>query len=77
MMIYQITPLARKNLELKMDKQQTNALAGWMVLALIVIGLLGLFTGILSFINEYDYIGTGLCLIASALAFGTVLKMYR
>ena len=48
-----------------------------MVLALIVIGLLGLFTGILSFINEYNYVGTGLCLIASALSFGTVLKMYR
>jgi uncharacterized membrane-anchored protein len=60
-----------------MDKQQNNALAGWMVIALIVIGLLGLFTGFLSFINEYNYIGTGLCLIASALAFGTVLKMYR
>jgi len=60
-----------------MDKKQTTALAGWMILALILTGLLGLFTGFLSFINDYNYIGTGLCLIASALAFGTVLKMFR
>lgn len=60
-----------------MDKKQTTALAGWMILALILTGLLGLFTGFLSFTNDYNYIGTGLCLIASALAFGTVLKMFR
>ena len=60
-----------------MDKKQTTTLAGWMILALILTGLLGLFTGFLSFINDYNYIGTGLCLIASALAFGTVLKMFH
>ena len=60
-----------------MDTKQTTTLVGWMILALILTGLLGLFTGFLSFINDYNYIGTGLCLIASALAFGTVLKMFR
>jgi hypothetical protein len=59
-----------------MDKKKRNALAGWMILGLILVGLFGLFAGFLSLINEYDYIGTGLCLIASALAFGKVLKAY-
>jgi hypothetical protein len=59
-----------------MDEKKRNALAGWMILGLILVGLFGLFAGFLSLINEYDYIGTGLCLIASALAFGKVLKAY-
>jgi len=57
-------------------QEKNKTLAGWMVLGLIVVGIFGLFAGFLSFINEYNYLGTGLCLIASALAFGTVLRSY-
>lgn len=59
-----------------MEEKKNKALAGCLVLGLIVVGLFGLFAGFLSFINEYDYVGTGLCLIAAALAFGKVLESY-
>ena len=57
-------------------EQRNKALAGWMIFGLILVGIFGLFAGLLSFINEYNYLGTGLCLIASALAFGKVLEAY-
>ena len=60
-----------------MDEKNSNKLVGWMVLGLIFVGIFGLVGGIFSFINEYDYVGTGLCLIASALAFGNMLKAYQ
>lgn len=59
-----------------MEEKKNTRLAGWMVLGLIGIGICGLFAGFLSFINEYNYVGTGLCLIASAQAFGMVLRAY-
>jgi hypothetical protein len=59
-----------------MEEKRNKPLAGWMVLGLIVVGLFGIFAGLLSFLNEYDYVGTGLCLIASALAFGKVLESF-
>jgi len=59
-----------------MEEKKTKALAGWMVICLIVVGVFGFFAAILSFINEYNYIGSGLCLIASAFAFSSVLKAY-
>ena len=60
-----------------MKESKSTALAGWMMIGLIVVGVFGLFTAFLSFINEYDYVGTGLCLLASAFAFSSVLKAYR
>ena len=59
-----------------MEKNKNKTVAGLMILGLIVIGAFGLFAGVLSMFNEYNYLGTGLCLIASALAFGAVLKSY-
>lgn len=59
-----------------MEEKNNKAVAGLMILGLIVIGVFGLFAGVLSLFNEYNYIGTGLCLIASVLAFGAVLKSY-
>ena len=59
-----------------MEENKAKALAGWMIFFLIVVGVFGLFAAFLSFINEYNYIGSGLCLIASALAFSSVLKAY-
>lgn len=60
-----------------MDERNAKTLAGWMIIGLIFVGIFGLVAGLFSFINEYDYVGTGLCLIASALAFGRVLKAFQ
>lgn len=59
-----------------MNENKINALVGWMIFSLIAIGVLGLFAAFLAFANEFDYIGVGLCLLASAYAFGSVLKAY-
>ena len=59
-----------------MEEDKNRGLAGLMIFGLIVIGVFGVFAGLLSLFNEYNYIGTGLCLIASVLAFGAVLKSY-
>ena len=53
-----------------------KAMPGLMMIGLIIIGILGIFTALLSFLNEYNYIGTGLCLLASAYAFNSILKAY-
>ena len=58
-------------------ESRNKTVAGWMMLFLIAIGLLGIFTALLSFLNEYNYIGTGLCLLAAAYAFSSVLKAYQ
>ena len=60
-----------------MNSEKNQRMAGFMIIGLIVVGLFGLFAGLLSMVNEYNYLGTGLCLIASALAFGAILKAYR
>ena len=50
---------------------------GLMVIGLMLIGVLGIFTALLSFLNEYNYVGTGLCLLAAGYAFSSVLKAYQ
>ena len=59
-----------------MNINNSKNIAGWMIIGLIVVGILGLFTAVLSFVNEYNYIGAGICLIASAYAFSSVLKAF-
>lgn len=60
-----------------MDEKKPKLLAGWMMIGLIVIGILAIFGALLSLINEYDYVGMGLCLLAAAYAFGAVVNAYR
>ncbi len=60
-----------------MEDSKRKVLAGWMILGLLVVGLFGLFAALLSLVNAYNYVGTGLCLLASAYAFSMVLKAYQ
>ena len=60
-----------------MEVNKTKTTARCLVLGLIVVGVFGLLAGALSLFNEYNYLGTGLCLIASALAFGAALKSFQ
>jgi hypothetical protein len=48
-----------------------NIIIGIAVFAALLIGLIGLVAGIFAF-SSADWIGTGLCLIASAISFGSV-----
>jgi hypothetical protein len=64
----------------EMENQMDNrskTMPGLMVIGLILIGVLGIFTALLSFLNEYNYVGTGLCLLVAAYAFSSVLKAYQ
>ena len=47
-----------------------RALAGFGVFAGFFVGIVAFLAGILAVFNEYDYIGAGLCFLASAIAFG-------
>ena len=53
-----------------MNERQSPVWAGLSVLGGFIIGIIALLAGILAVFNEYDYIGAGLCFLASALAFG-------
>jgi len=60
-----------------MSENKPRLLAGWMMIGLIVVGILGILGAFLSLLFENDYIGMGLCLLAAAYAFGSVLNAYR
>ena len=53
-----------------MNENRTPVSAGLSILGGFVIGIIALLAGLLAVFNEYDYIGAGLCFLASALAFG-------
>ena len=53
-----------------MDEKRFASWAGLMVLGGFIIGIAGFLAAILAVFNEYDYIGAGLCLLASAIVFG-------
>ena len=53
-----------------MNEKRYGVWAGLSVLGGFVVGVFGLFAAMLSLFNEYDYVGVGLCLLASAFAFG-------
>ena len=76
-MKYSKVPLIARTKFIQEIEMNEKKLAGWMMIALIIIGIFGLFTALLSFVNEYDYVGAGLCLLASGYAFSSVLKAYR
>ena len=53
-----------------MDENRNGVWAGLSVLGGFIVGVFGLLASLLALFNEYDYVGVGLCLLASAVAFG-------
>jgi hypothetical protein len=53
-----------------MDENRSSVWAGLSVLGGFIIGIVALLAGLLAVFNEYDYVGAGLCFMASAFAFG-------
>jgi hypothetical protein len=53
-----------------MDEKQSPVWAGLSVLGGFIIGIIAFLAGLLAVFNEYDYVGAGLCFLASAFAFG-------
>lgn len=61
-----------------MDKKSNPVWAGLSVLGGFIVGIIGLLAGLLAILNEFNYIGAGLCFLASALAFGLLANsIYR
>ena len=56
--------------------KNNKVLAGWMILGLIIVGIFGLIAAFFSFVNEFNYVGVGVCLFAAAYAFSRVLKTF-
>jgi len=53
-----------------MDEKRSPVWAGLSVLGGFIIGIIAFLAGLLAVLNEYDYVGAGLCFLASAFAFG-------
>jgi len=53
-----------------MDEKRSPVWAGLSVLGGFIIGIIAFLAGLLAVFNEYDYVGAGLCFLASAFAFG-------
>ncbi|UCD98689.1 MAG: hypothetical protein JSV42_17350 [Chloroflexota bacterium] len=52
--------------------------AGLIVLSGFILGVIAFLAGVLAILNEYNYIGGGLCFLASALVFGLLANaIYR
>jgi hypothetical protein len=51
-------------------KNNSPVWAGLTIIAGFVVGIAAFLAAILAVFNEYDYVGGGLCLLASALIFG-------
>jgi hypothetical protein len=61
-----------------MSKKKGASSPGLSIIGGFIIGIAGFFAALLAVFNEYDYAGAGLCLIASALAFGLMSNaMFR
>jgi len=53
-----------------MEERNSPLWAGLTVIAGFVVGICSFLAGLLAVFNEYNYIGAGLCFLASALVFG-------
>ena len=61
-----------------MENKGNPVWAGLSVLGSFIVGLIGMLAGLLAILNEFDYIGAGLCFLASGLAFGLLANsIYR
>jgi hypothetical protein len=59
-------------MEAGMDEKRVGVWVGLCLFGGFLVGVFGLFAALLSLVNEYNYIGVGLCLLASAFAFGLI-----
>ena len=55
-----------------MDEKRAERWAGLSVMGGYTVGVVGIFSGVFSIFNENDFVGAGLCFLASALAFGLI-----
>ena len=53
-----------------MAERRSSAWVGILILGGFIVGIVALLAGLLSVFNEFDYVGAGLCFLASAFAFG-------
>ncbi|MFN2212334.1 MAG: hypothetical protein ACK2UM_04405 [Anaerolineales bacterium] len=53
-----------------MEDRYSPLWAGLTVIAGFVVGICSFLAGLLAIFNEYNYIGAGLCFLASAIIFG-------
>ena len=53
---------------------QASIMAGYGVIGLFVVGIAALVVALLAVVNEADFIGAGLCLLAAATAFGHLVN---
>jgi hypothetical protein len=61
-----------------MSNKKGTSSPGLSIIGGFIIGIAGFFAALLAVFNEYDYVGAGLCLMASALAFGLMANaMFR
>lgn len=59
-------------------EKSSSASAGFTVIAGYIVGIVAFLAGILAVFNEYDYVGAGLCFLASAFVFGLIANaIYR
>jgi hypothetical protein len=59
-----------------MEERRNPVWAGLSVLGSFIVGIIALLAGILAILNEFNYIGAGLCFMASALAFGLLANSF-
>ncbi len=61
-----------------MGKKRSSSALGLSIISGFIIGIFGFLGALFAIFNTNDYTGAGLCLIASALAFGLLANaMFR
>ena len=56
------------------QSSQASIMAGYSVIGLFVVGIAALVVALLAVVNETDFIGAGLCLLAASTAFGHLVN---
>lgn len=52
------------------EKYSASLAAGLSVIGGFIVGVVAFLAGLLAVFNEYNYVGAGLCFLASGLVFG-------
>jgi hypothetical protein len=61
-----------------MDEKRVSIAALLSMIGAFAIGISGFCAGALAVVNEYDYVGAGLCFLAAAFSFGLLANaLYR
>ena len=50
------------------------SILGLAIVGAMIVGIAGIVLSFFAFINEFDYVGAGVVSIASAIAFGVVIR---